>query len=92
MEVNVITMTNTKCNTDYLGDILDSMICARDHGKDACQGDSGGKISNIFYNKAFPLTPPSPVLWGVIPMMIPILITKNKGSQINYKCFLYQAL
>ena len=43
MEVNVTTMSNTECNEDYGGDILDSMICASDDGKDACQGDSGGK-------------------------------------------------
>ena len=43
MEVNVTTMTNIECNVDYTGDILPSMICAADDGKDACQGDSGGK-------------------------------------------------
>ena len=50
MEVNVTTMTNTECNQDYNGDVLDSMICARDDGKDACQGDSGGKISDKHKN------------------------------------------
>ena len=42
-EVNVTTMTNADCNVKYSGEILDSMICAADAGKDACQGDSGGK-------------------------------------------------
>ena len=42
MEVNVTTMTNVECNVNYTGQILDSMICASDDGKDACQGDSGG--------------------------------------------------
>ena len=42
MEVNVTTMTNTECNEDYDGEVLDSMICAKGNGKDACQGDSGG--------------------------------------------------
>jgi len=44
MEVNVTTMTNTRCNQDYGGDVLDSMICASGPGKDACQGDSGGPL------------------------------------------------
>ena len=42
-EVNVTTMTNAECNVKYSGEVLDSMICAADKGKDACQGDSGGK-------------------------------------------------
>ena len=42
MEVNVTTLSNVECNLAYDGDVLDSMICATDIGKDACQGDSGG--------------------------------------------------
>ena len=45
MEVNVTTMTNNKCGEQY-GDyatITSDMICASGRGKDACQGDSGGK-------------------------------------------------
>ena len=43
MEVNVTVITNAECNTAYAGAITDSMICARDDGKDSCQGDSGGR-------------------------------------------------
>ena len=42
MEVNVTVISNAECNTAYAGAITDSMICARDDGKDSCQGDSGG--------------------------------------------------
>ena len=49
MEVNVTTMSNAKCNEYYEGEILDSMICAADIGKDACQGDSGGNTLYKFY-------------------------------------------
>ena len=43
--VRVPAITNSDCNTDYGGQITDSMICAGyrgEGGKDACQGDSGG--------------------------------------------------
>jgi len=44
MGVNVTTIDNTECDNDYGGGIIqDSMICAKAPGKDACQGDSGGK-------------------------------------------------
>jgi len=42
---DVTTITNRECNGDYgQGSILDSMICAKESGKDACQGDSGGPL------------------------------------------------
>merc|ERR1712096_28205 len=47
MEVEVQTLTNAACSSDYgygAGDISDRMICAIDGGKDACQGDSGGPL------------------------------------------------
>lgn len=46
LEVDVPLMTNSKCNSQYNGGILDSMICAGydQGGKDACQGDSGGPL------------------------------------------------
>ena len=51
MEVDVTTITNTACNDAYGdGEITDSMVCARDDGKDACQGDSGGKTILILLN------------------------------------------
>ena len=44
MGVDVNTIGNTECDADYGGGIIkDSMICAKAPGKDACQGDSGGK-------------------------------------------------
>ena len=45
IEIEVNTITNTECSGAYGSEsITDSMICAGDHGKDACihQGDSGG--------------------------------------------------
>ena len=45
MEVNVTVIDNTECNEAYANEaITNSMICARDEGKDSCQGDSGGKV------------------------------------------------
>ena len=44
MGVDVNTIGNTECDADYGGGIIkESMICAKAPGKDACQGDSGGK-------------------------------------------------
>ena len=49
MEVEVQTMTNAACSSDYgPGQISDRMICAADGGKDACQGDSGGNYQKPF--------------------------------------------
>jgi len=62
MEVNVTTMTNTRCNQDYGGDILDSMICASGAGKDACQGDSGGPLVTAEPNSYYSLI--GVVSWG----------------------------
>ena len=54
-EVDVTTMTNTVCKSKYGSSLItDSMICAADSGKDACQGDSGGKrFSKLFLNSSF---------------------------------------
>lgn len=47
MGVDVRTLGNAECDADYSdygsGIIKESMICAKADGKDACQGDSGGK-------------------------------------------------
>ena len=50
--VDVDTMSNADCKEfDYKhGQILESMICAADDGKDACKGDSGGKFLKIKTN------------------------------------------
>ena len=45
--VRVPVVTNADCNSDYGGEITDSMMCAGYRGvggKDACQGDSGGPL------------------------------------------------
>ena len=49
LEANVTTQTNTVCNSAYFGRVRDSMICAKDNGKDSCQGDSGGAKSCLSY-------------------------------------------
>jgi len=37
-------VTNNECNADYSPQLItDNMMCAKDPGQDACQGDSGGK-------------------------------------------------
>ena len=47
MGADVNTIGNAECDSDYSdygsGTIKDSMICAKAPGRDACQGDSGGK-------------------------------------------------
>jgi len=45
MEVDVNTITNTKCKAAYSpSEITDNMICASNPGKDSCQNDSGGPL------------------------------------------------
>ena len=46
------------------GVITDSMLCARDLGKDACQGDSGGPIVTR-QTAGSPFTQLGVVSWGV---------------------------
>jgi secreted trypsin-like serine protease len=62
-EVDVPIITNAKCNTQYGGDITDSMLCAGldEGGKDACQGDSGGPL---FVNKNSNPVQVGVVSWG----------------------------
>ncbi|CAL4155522.1 unnamed protein product, partial [Meganyctiphanes norvegica] len=43
-ETTVTTMSNSRCNQNYNGAILASMICAASPGRDSCQGDSGGPL------------------------------------------------
>jgi len=48
MEVNVTVIDNTECRAAYGSTVItDSMICARDMGKDSCQGDSGGPLVTL---------------------------------------------
>jgi len=63
LEVDVPIISNTKCNTQYGGDITASMICAGydQGGKDACQGDSGGPL---FVNKNAKPVQIGVVSWG----------------------------
>mmetsp|Transcript_13414 Transcript_13414/g.31360 ORF Transcript_13414/g.31360 Transcript_13414/m.31360 type:complete len:420 (-) Transcript_13414:217-1476(-) len=42
--VDVNYITNDSCNRDHRGEIDDNMMCAKDDGKDACYGDSGGPL------------------------------------------------
>ena len=49
MGADVNTIGNAECDADYgSGIIKDSMICAKAPGRDACQGDSGGKIYQMW--------------------------------------------
>jgi len=45
--VELAHVPQATCNANYGGDILPSMICASNPGKDSCEGDSGGP----FYDK-----------------------------------------
>jgi len=42
--VELAYITQSQCDSDYTGGILDSMMCAADPGQDSCQGDSGGPL------------------------------------------------
>ena len=52
MEVQVRVMSQLSCkyNTSYQPHMItDNMVCAREQGKDACWGDSGGEAP-CFYS------------------------------------------
>lgn len=44
MKVTVPGVGRTECNERYSGLIEDTMVCAGEEGKDACQEDSGGPL------------------------------------------------
>ena len=55
MAANVTVIDNTECNEAYVNTyrpVTKSMICARDMGKDSCNGDSGSKITlyDLYYS------------------------------------------
>lgn len=64
MEVSVNVISNSQCddsegniggwNENYHGQISDKMLCAKDNGQDACQGDSG-KLLLIGFVESFHL-------------------------------------
>ncbi|XP_049643038.1 kallikrein-11 isoform X2 [Suncus etruscus] len=43
---NITIIDHKECESDYPGNITDTMVCAsvREEGKDSCQGDSGGPL------------------------------------------------
>merc|ERR1719167_743701 len=48
MKVDVPVVADSTCKIEYPFSIVESMLCAGEHGKDSCQGDSGGPM--ICYN------------------------------------------
>jgi len=65
MEVDVKTMSNSACCSNYsyrCGDLTNQMMCANNPGKDSCQGDSGGPLVTKESNGAF--TQIGVVSWG----------------------------
>ena len=56
---DVTTVTNEECKKNYAGetDIVDSMLCALEHGRDACRVSVKGlDLENIKYIMAVLLT------------------------------------
>jgi len=59
----VTVIDNTECDEAYANEaITDSMICARDKGKDSCQGDSGGPMITMEGSGSYSLI--GVVSWG----------------------------
>lgn len=42
--VELAFVPRSTCNSNYTGEIFDSMMCAADPSQDTCRGDSGGKL------------------------------------------------
>merc|ERR1712107_407804 len=45
MKVDVPIVSDATCGAEYPFSIVESMLCAGEHGKDSCQGDSGGPLT-----------------------------------------------
>jgi trypsin len=75
MEVSVNVISNNECENssgeiggwseNYQGQITDMMLCAKDNGQDACQGDSGKLHYSVFFgNLLFYSATLTPVLFA----------------------------
>ena len=63
MKVDVPIVDDERCKIEYPFSIVESMICAGQHGKDSCQGDSGGPM--VCYNGDGSVYLGGVVSWGI---------------------------
>merc|ERR1711892_1641930 len=63
IKVDVPIVDDERCKIEYPFSIVESMICAGQHGKDSCQGDSGGPM--VCYNGDGSVYLGGVVSWGI---------------------------
>merc|ERR1712077_92672 len=63
MKVDVPVVADSTCKIEYPFSIVESMLCAGEHGKDSCQGDSGGPM--IHFDESGEASLVGVVSWGI---------------------------